>query len=76
LAPNDTSPAAAAVQLRILREKSGAERLAIAFELSALARELTLTRLELQHPEWSESDRMRELLRYAFGSTPLPAPLR
>jgi len=72
----DTNPAAAALQTSILRGQSGSERLALAFEMSLVARELSLTRLRRQHPEWSELDLKRELLRYAFGSDPYPLPLR
>lgn len=73
---SDTSPEAAAIQTSIQRRLSGAERLRLAIEMSLMARELTLTRLRLQHPNWSESDLTRELLRYAFQSAPLPPPLR
>lgn len=73
---SDTSREAAAIQSRILGERSGAERLEAAIELCSLARNLTLARLKMQHPEWSEPERTRQLLRYAFGSLPLPPPLR
>lgn len=72
----DTSPAAAALQTSIHRRLTGADRLRLALEMSIAARELALTRLRRQHPDWSESDLKRELLRYAFLSTPLPPPLR
>lgn len=73
---SDTSPEAAEIQASILRRLTGVERLDLAFEMSLFARELALTRLRAQHPEWSEAELKRELLRYAFGSDPLPPPLR
>ncbi len=41
-----------------------------------MMRELSAARLNQEHPEWSESDIKRELLRYAFGQQTLPEPLR
>lgn len=73
---SDTSPEAAAVQLEIYRRMSGAQRLHLAVEMSMFARELALTRLRSEHPDWSEWELKRELLRYAFGSEPWPPPLR
>ncbi|MET0397592.1 MAG: hypothetical protein ABW277_12255 [Longimicrobiaceae bacterium] len=55
---------------------TGDERLRLAVEMSVAARELTLARLRAQHPDWSDRELKRELLRYAFGSAPLPEPLR
>lgn len=72
----DTSPEAAEIQADIYRRMSGEERLRLAMEMSMAARELTLARLRAQHPGWSEFELKRELLRYAFGSAPLPPPLR
>ena len=78
---NDTSPAAEAMQLRIHRELTGAERLMLALEMSESARQLCLVRLRQTHPEWTERELNRELLRYAFlavdtPSSELPPPLR
>jgi hypothetical protein len=73
---SDTSPEAAAIQASILRSMTGEQRLMLAVDMSLAARELALTRLRLQHPDWSEWELKRELLRYAFGSDPLPPPLR
>ena len=72
----DTSPEAAEIQASIHRRMTGEERLRLAVEMSVTARELTLARLRAQHPEWSDRELKRELLRYAFGSAPLPEPLR
>ena len=72
----DTSPEAAALQISIQRKMTGAERLRLALEMSYALRELALARLRRDHPDWSEWELKRELLRYAFGSAPLPALLR
>lgn len=73
---SDTSPEAAEIQAGIYRSMTGEQRLRLAFEMSRMARELALARLRVQHPDWTELELKRELLRYAFGSAPLPEPLR
>jgi hypothetical protein len=73
---SDTTPEAAAVQLSIYRQMTDLQRLQIAIEMSDVVRELALTRLRIEHPDWSDFELKRELLRYAFGSDPLPPPLR
>jgi hypothetical protein len=76
----DTTPTAEAVQTSIHRRLTGAERLGLALEMSLTARALSLTRLRREHPDWTDDQLTRELLRYAFLSTstptPLPPPLR
>lgn len=72
----DTTPEMEALQMSIHRRLSGAERLSLAWEMSLAVRELALTRLRRQHPDWSEADLKRELLRYAFLPSRLPVPLR
>jgi hypothetical protein len=72
----DTSPEVAELQESIYRRMTGAQRLTLAFEMSLAMRELALTRLRKEHPEWTDWELKRELLRYAFGSGPLPPPLR
>lgn len=78
---NDTSPAAEEIQARIHRRMTGVERLMLALEMSESARELALARLRRVHPDWTDRELMRELLRYAFLSVDgalaeLPVPLR
>lgn len=73
---SDTSPAAQAIQDDIYRRMTGPERLALAMEMSLAVREMTWSRLRSQHPDWTEWELKRETLRYAFGSSPLPPPLR
>jgi hypothetical protein len=73
---SDTSPEARRIQANIHRNMTGEERLKLAVEMSLMARELALTRIRLEHPEWSERECKLELLRIAFGNKPLPPPLR
>lgn len=72
----DTSPEAVSIQAGIHRRLTGAQRLALAFELSEMVRELCLARLRREHPDWSDRELKRELLRYAFLPGAPPAPLR
>ena len=44
----------------ILRQKTGAERLAIASGMFASARRMLLSHLRATHPEWSEEQIRRE----------------
>jgi len=69
----DTSPAAQAVQLEVLRAMSGEQRILLAFEMSLFARELAREGMRREHPEWPEARVARELLRLAFFPTPLPS---
>ena len=69
---SDTSPAAAALQLRIQSAMSGEQRLLLAFEMSMFARELATDGIRRDHPEWTETQVARELLRLAFLPAPLP----
>jgi Rv0078B-related antitoxin len=69
----DTTPEAQAVQLEIHRSMTGEQRLLLAFEMCEFARQLNQARLRQEHPEWSEQQIARELLRLAFFPQPLPA---
>jgi len=51
---------------------SGEQRLLLAFEMSLFVRELNRERIRSEHPEWSEKQIARELLRSAFFPAPLP----
>jgi hypothetical protein len=66
----DTTRVAAAIQTRVLRGLGGSRRLTMALEMSLFARELTLTRLRKQHPEWPERKLRLELLRLVYPSLP------
>ena len=69
---SDTTPAAEAVQLEIIRRMSGEQRLLLALEMSLFARELAKEGIRREHPDWSEKLISRELLRLAFFPDPLP----
>jgi hypothetical protein len=58
----------------ILRRKSGAERLRIAFGLFSSARRMLLSMLRTEHPDWSEeqviAEAARRLSHGAIGTAP------
>jgi hypothetical protein len=72
----DTTSAAAAAQVRAQQQLGGAARLRLAFEMSQLARELTLAGLRRSHPDWSPGQLRDELLRLCFLPRGLPPALR
>jgi Rv0078B-related antitoxin len=72
---SDTSPAARALQLQILNAMSGEQRMTLAYEMSMFARELAREGIRRDHPDWTEAQIARELLRLAFLPAPLPAGL-
>jgi hypothetical protein len=47
----------------VLRQKTGAERLAIAFGLFSSARRMLISNLRAAHPDWSEAQINREAAR-------------
>lgn len=78
--PLDTSPEARAAQVRWLRQRSGEERLLMAFRLSDEVREISRCGIRDRHPGWSEEEvewalRRRilgdELFRSAWPRAPL-----
>jgi hypothetical protein len=69
---SDTSPAADAIQFEIHRSMSGEQRVLLAYEMSMFGRELNRARLQGEHPDWTEAQINRELLRLAFFPQPLP----
>ena len=72
---SDTTPASAALHLEIERSMSGEQHLLRAFELSLFVRELTRAGIRDLHPDWTEPQVQRELLRLAFLPNPLPLGL-
>ena len=48
---------------RVMRSKTGAERLAIASGMFASARRMLSTHLEQKHPEWTPERLQREVAR-------------
>ena len=73
---SDTSPDAERVQIEVLRGLSCEQRLLTALEMSDLTRELARAGILLEHPEWTERQVIRELLRISFLPDPLPFGLR
>ncbi len=73
---SDTTPEAKAVQLALHRSMTGAQKIALAYQMSMFGRELKRARLRREHPEWAEAEVARELLRLAFFPKPLPAGLK
>lgn len=49
--------------LEVLRAKSGAERLQMAFDMFDAAREMLTHNLRRQHPEWDAEQVQREVAR-------------
>jgi hypothetical protein len=68
----DTSAQAAEVQAGVYRRMSGSQKVQLAYEISMTARAFAASRIRSEHPEWSEADIGRELLRIAFLPAPLP----
>ena len=75
MAISDTTAEAKAVQEQILRNLTGEQRLLLAWEMSLFARELARAGIRQDHPDWTEAQVARELLRLAFLPAPLPAGL-
>ena len=71
----DTSPEAARVQLEILRNMTGEQRVQIAVDMTNFMRRMTMSRIRAEHPEWTDWQVKRELLRIAFLPDPLPPGL-
>lgn len=69
----DTSVEAQAVQLQIHRAMTEEQRLLLALEMSLFARALAKERIREEHPDWTDGEVARELLRLAFLPQPLPA---
>jgi hypothetical protein len=65
--PCDTSADAHAIQMKIYRGMTGADRVAIAFRLSAAARSATLAGIMARHPAYSPADARRALARLTLG---------
>jgi hypothetical protein len=72
---SDTTPEARALQESILRKMTGEQRLLLAWDMSLFARELARAGIQQEHPDWTEAQVARELLRLAFLPALLPAGL-
>lgn len=66
----DTSPEAAKVRTRILREMTGSERLRLALDLSATTRRLALSGLRARDPDATDEELVLALIRLCYGDVP------
>lgn len=69
---SDTHPKVEALQLERLRSMTGEQRLLMGIDISDLSRSLMKAGIKREHPNWSEKQVMRELIRLAFFPQPLP----
>ena len=72
MAISDTSPEARAKQFEIVSAMTGEQRMTLAYEMSMFARELAKEGIRQLHPDWTDAQIARELLRLAFLPAPLP----
>jgi hypothetical protein len=63
---------ASRIQRDILRRMAPEERLRLAFEMSDLAHDLCRARIRQQHPDWTDEQVVREMVRSAFSPQPSP----
>ncbi len=64
---SDTTPRAAATQLRLYREAGPARRASIAAELSDAVRATALDGIRRRHPEYSERDLAQAFFWLVYG---------
>ena len=72
----DTTPEAKALQIKIQSAMTGEQRITLAYEMSMFARDLAKEGIRRDHPDWTEAQIARELLRLAFLPAPLPPGLK
>ena len=65
--PMDTTPEADAVQLLILRSRTGAQRLQMALQLSEDVRAISRAGIHSRHPDYSEQELAWALNRLMLG---------
>ena len=70
--PNDTHFEAAAIQQEIFRRMTTGQRLALALEMSESLRRVAMDGLRSRHPEMSEQELSRELMRLMYGFVAQP----
>jgi len=64
------------LQREIQRRIGGRGRLGLALDMSVAARTMTLARLRLRYPHYSDLELRKALLRQSFAPACLPPPLR
>lgn len=69
---SDTHPEVEAMQLERLRSMTGEQRLLMGIDISTLSRALMKAGVKKEHPDWSEPQIMREVMRLTFFPQPLP----
>ena len=74
--PGDTDPQAHRIQMEVLRRMTGPQRLAVALEMSDLARAFSLAGLRGRRPGASERDLLVELARLSFWPEQPPDGLK
>ncbi|HVM92774.1 MAG TPA: hypothetical protein VMT67_08195 [Terriglobales bacterium] len=72
----DTTPQAQSVQSRIHRDMTGERRLLLAYEMSMFVREIAMEGIRRAHPDWTDAQVAREMLKRSFFPAPLPAWLK
>lgn len=70
--PSDTTPEAAAIQERIFRRMTTAQRLRLALQMSESLRNVALAGLRSRSPKLNGDELSRELLRVMYGFAPQP----
>lgn len=60
------------IQLSILRRMTCDQRLRLACEMSDIAHDLCRARIRQQHPDWTDTEIMQEMVRGAFSPQPCP----
>jgi len=73
---SDTTPKVKVLWNQLEREMTGEQRLLKALEASLLVREFAKSRIRSTHPDWSERQVTREVLRLQFLPKKLPAGFR
>jgi hypothetical protein len=68
MSATDTTPRAAALQLRLYRSLTSSERAQIAVELSDAVRETAMAGIRRRHPEYSDDQVSRAFLVMLYGS--------
>jgi hypothetical protein len=76
MALSDTSPAAKKRLMQMEAAMTGEQRILRALEASLLVREFTKAGIRSRHPDWTETQVARELLRMQFLPAELPVGLR
>lgn len=64
---SDTTPEAAALQLRIYRSLTASQRVQIAVDLSDAVRATTMAGIRRRHPEYSDDEASREFIAIVYG---------